>query len=240
LGLKRMFFRINDLRVRYSGAEILKGISLEVGKGETVTLIGSNGAGKTTTLRAISGLKSPTSGDIRFEDKRITMMSPENIVKAGISHVPEDRGLFPFMSVLENLKMGAYLVKDKNLIAEDLERFFLSFPFLKERRAQRAGSLSGGEQQMLAIACSLMAKPRLLLLDEPSKGLSPLMVHEIGRVISNIRLGGTSVLLVEQNARLAFRLAQRGYVLETGSIFLQGQTEDLVRDETVKKAYLGQ
>ena len=236
----RIFFQISNLKINYGGAEILKGISLEVGDSEIVTLIGSNGAGKTTTLRAISGLLLPAFGEIWFEGKKIDRMSPQDIVRTGISQVPQNRALFPFMSVLENLKIGAYLRREKNLIKEDLERFFLSFPVLKERRGQKAGSLSGGEQQMLAIACALMAKPRLVLLDEPSTGLSPIMVTEIGKVVANIHREGTSVLLVEQNARMALGLAHRGYVLETGNIVLSGKAADLARDDSVKRAYMGQ
>jgi branched-chain amino acid transport system ATP-binding protein len=236
----RIFFQLRNLKINYGGAEILKGISLDVGDSEIVTLIGSNGAGKTTTLRAISGLLLPTFGEIWFEGEKIDGMSPQDIVKAGISQVPQNRALFPYMSVLENLKIGAYLRREKNRIKEDLERFFLSFPVLKARHSQKAGSLSGGEQQMLAIACALMAKPRLVLLDEPSTGLSPIMVAEISNIVANIHREGTSVLLVEQNARMALGLAHRGYVLETGSIVLQGKAADLANDESVKKAYMGE
>ena len=236
----RIFFQLSNLKINYGGAEILKGISLEVGDSEIVTLIGSNGAGKTTTLRAISGLLLPAFGEIWFEGEKIDGMSPQDIVKVGISQVPQNRALFPYMSVLENLKIGAYLRREKNLIKEDLERFFLSFPVLKVRHSQKAGSLSGGEQQMLAIACALMAKPRLVLLDEPSTGLSPIMVAEISNIVANIHREGTSVLLVEQNARMALGLAHRGYVLETGSIVLQGKAADLANDESVKKAYMGE
>jgi len=235
-----MLFEIKDLKVHYEGAEVLKGISLELNEGEIVTLIGSNGAGKTTTLRTVSGLKMPTTGEIWFEGKRIDKMSPQDVVKIGIIHVPQGRELFPYMSVSENLKLGAFLRKDRDGINKDLEGLFEHFSVLKERRQQQAGTLSGGEQQMLAIACALMGKPRLLLLDEPSLGLSPLMVREIGRVVRDINQRGTSVLLVEQNARLALRLAHRGYVLETGTIVLQGEAEKLLRSEHVKKAYLGQ
>jgi len=235
-----MLFEIKDLKVHYEGAEVLKGISLELNEGEIVTLIGSNGAGKTTTLRTVSGLKMPTTGEIWFEGKRIDRMSPQDVVKIGIIHVPQGRELFPYMSVSENLKLGAFLRKDRDGINKDLEGLFEHFSVLKERRQQQAGTLSGGEQQMLAIACALMGKPRLLLLDEPSLGLSPLMVREIGRVVRDINQSGTSVLLVEQNARLALRLAHRGYVLETGTIVLQGEAEKLLRSEHVKKAYLGQ
>jgi len=235
-----MLFEIKDLRIHYEGAEALKGISLEVEEGEIVTLIGSNGAGKTTTLRAISGLKRPTSGEIWFEGRRIDQMSPQDVVRIGIIHVPQGRELFPYMSVLENLKLGAFLRRDRGKIKKDLENLLEYFPRLKERSRQQAGTLSGGEQQMLAIACALMGNSRLLLLDEPSSGLSPIMVKEIGKIVSDINQRGTSILLVEQNARLALGLASRGYVLETGNIVLHGEAKELMHSEHVKKAYLGQ
>lgn len=230
---------MSDVVVRYGGAEALKGISLDVAEGEIVTLLGSNGAGKTTTLRTISGLKNAFSGEVRFRDKRIDRVSPQEIVKVGIGHSPQGRALFPYMSVLKNLRLGSFLRRDKGTIDKDLESIFEYFPRLKERKRQLARTLSGGEQQMLSIARALMGRPKLLLLDEPSLGLSPLMVREIGRVILNINQNGTTILLVEQNARLALKLAHRGYVLETGSIALQGKTEDLMQGEIVKKAYLG-
>ncbi len=226
--------------VRYGGAEVLKTVSLEVHEGEIVTLIGSNGAGKTTTLRTISGLKIPTSGEIWFEGKRIDRILPQEIVKMGIGHGPQGRALFPYISVLENLRLGSYLRRDRDRIHKDLEMIFEHFPKLRERKRQQAGTLSGGEQQMLVIGRALMGKPRLLMLDEPSLGLSPLIIQEIGRVVLEINRDGTSVLLVEQNARLALKLAHRGYVLETGTVVLQGKTEDLLSDERVKRAYLGQ
>lgn len=235
-----MLFEIKDLRIHYEGAEALKGISLEVEEGEIVALIGSNGAGKTTTLRAISGLKRPTSGEIWFEGRRIDQMSPQDVVRIGIIHVPQGRELFPYMSVLENLKLGAFLRRDRGKIKKDLENLLEYFPRLKERSRQQAGTLSGGEQQMLAIACALMGNSRLLLLDEPSSGLSPIMVKEIGKIVSDINQRGTSILLVEQNARLALGLASRGYVLETGNIVLHGEAKELMHSEHVKKAYLGQ
>jgi branched-chain amino acid transport system ATP-binding protein len=235
-----MLFEIKDLRVNYEGAEVLKGISLELEDGEIVTLIGSNGAGKTTTLRTISGLKSPTAGEIWFEGSRIDQMSPQDIVRTGIIHVPQGRELFPYISVSENLRLGAFLRRDKGKINKDLENLLEYFPRLKERSRQQAGTLSGGEQQMLAIACALMGNSRLLLLDEPSSGLSPIMVKEIGKIVSDINQRGTSILLVEQNARLALKLAHRGYVLETGMIVMQGRAEDLLQGEIVKRAYLGQ
>jgi len=234
-----MLFDIKDLKVSYGGAEALKGISLEVEEGEIVTLIGSNGAGKTTTLRTISGLERPTSGEIWFEGRRIDQISPQDIVRAGIIHVPQGRELFPFMSVSENLKLGAFLQRDRVKIKKDLGNLLEYFPRLKERSRQQAGTLSGGEQQMLAIACALMGNSRLLLLDEPSSGLSPIMVKEIGKIVLDINQRGTSILLVEQNARLALGLAHRGYVLETGAIVVQGSAKELLRSEHVKKAYLG-
>ena len=235
-----MFLEITDLRVRYGGAEVLNGISLNVEKGEIVTIIGSNGAGKTTTLRTISGLKRPITGEILFQGKRIHGTSAQDIVKMGIGHVPQGRNLFPYMGVLENIRLGAYLQNDKNQIKQSLERIFQTFPVLKARKSQQAGTLSGGEQQMLAIARALMGNPTLLLLDEPSIGLAPIVVREIGKIAVEINQRGTSILLVEQNARLALRLAHRGYVLETGSVVLQGKCEDLLTDKRVKRAYLGQ
>jgi len=234
-----MLLELSDLVVRYGGAEVLKGVSFGVSQGEIVTLIGSNGAGKTTTLRIISGLKNAVSGEIWFEGERIDQRSPQEIVKKGIGHAPQGRALFPYMSVLENLRLGSFLRKDKDIVNKDLEAIFENFPRLKERRQQQARTLSGGEQQMLTIARALMGKPKLLLLDEPSLGLSPLMVREIGRVVISINRNGTSVLLVEQNAQLALKLAHRGYVLETGTVVLQGKTEDLLQGEIVKRAYLG-
>ena len=235
-----MLIHIEDIKVHYGGAEIIKGISLDIGEGEIVTLIGSNGAGKTTVLRTISGLKGSSSGDILYDGKSITQMSPQDIVRAGISLVPEGRGLFQYMSVSENLNIGAYVRNDKKAIIDDLEILYDSFPVLKSRSKQKAGTLSGGEQQMLAIACALMARPELLLLDEPSTGLSPLMVNEIGKIIKEVHQKGTTVLLVEQNARLALGLSMRGYVMETGLIALEGNSIALQNSEHVIKAYLGE
>lgn len=234
-----MLFEIKDLKVSYGGAEALKGISLDVEEGEIVTLIGSNGAGKTTTLRTISRLETPASGEIWFEGRRVDHISPQDIVRAGIIHVPQGRNLFPYMSVIENLRLGAFLQRDMGKIKKNLENLLDYFPRLKERSRQQAGTLSGGEQQMLAIACALMSNSRLLLLDEPSCGLSPIMVKEIGKIVSDINKRGTSILLVEQNARLALGLANRGYVLETGTIVVEGSAKELIRSEHVKKAYLG-
>ena len=234
-----MLLEITALTVRYDGAECLKDISLTVENGEIATIIGSNGAGKTTVLRTISGLKRAAAGEIRFQGKRIDATPAQNIVKSGIGHVPQERNLFAYMTVLQNINMGAYLRKEKHRIKKDLEKIFHMFPVLKSRKKQQAGTLSGGEQQMLAIARALMGNPTLLLLDEPSIGLAPMMVREIGRIAVEINQKGTSILIVEQNARLALRLARRGYVLETGNLVLQGQCQDLLDDHRVKKAYLG-
>lgn len=234
-----MKLEIKDLRVHYGKVEALKGISLEIGEGEAVALMGANGAGKSTTLKAVSGLKKITSGEIRLEGKRIDKISPQDIVKLGVVQIPEGRRLFPNMTVLENLLLGAYLRKDRDGIKKTLEDIYGHFPVLGQRRRQRAGTLSGGEQQMVAIGRALMAKPKLLLLDEPSIGLSPVVVAEIGRVIMDISQGGIAIFLVEQNARLAFKLSQRGYVLETGRLVLHGSTVELASNEYVKKAYLG-
>ena len=235
-----MLFEISGLKVNYGGAEILKGISLKVEQGEVVTLIGSNGAGKTTTLRTVSGLKRPETGEIRFGGMRIDGLPSQDIVRRGIIHVPQGRGLFPYMSVAENLKLGAFLRSDDDAVSAEMAEVLDRFPRLKERGGQMAGTLSGGEQQILAIACALMGRPKLLLLDEPSSGLSPIAVKEIGKAIAHINESGTSILLVEQNARLALKLAQRGYVLETGSIVLEGRAKDLMGSEHIKRAYLGQ
>jgi len=234
-----MLLELREIRVHFGRVEALKGISLGVEQGKIASLVGANGAGKSTTLRAICGLKPPTSGEIWFEGERIDGMPARKIVERGITLVPEGRRIFPQMMVLENLQMGAYLRKDRKGVSRDLEEVFDSFPILKARRKQRAGSLSGGEQQMLAIGRALMAKPRLLLMDEPTLGLSPLMCNEIAKTIARINQSGTTVLLVEQNVRLAFAVAQKGYVLEIGSIVLEGDTKDLVNSEHVRKAYLG-
>ena len=233
------WFTIQNLRIYYGRVEALKGVSLEVDQGAIVTLIGANGAGKSTALRAISGLVRPASGEILFQGKRIDCLSPQDVVRGGIAHVPEGRRVFPFMTVRENLNMGAFRRKDKEEIKKNLEGIFEHFPILRERRNQRAGSLSGGEQQMLAIGRALMSQPTLLLLDEPSLGLAPLMVREVGRIIGEINQRKVGIILVEQNARMALRIAHKGYVLETGSIALQGLASDLIDNEHVKKAYLG-
>ncbi len=235
-----MWLEVRDLVVRYEGAEVVKGVSLHLEPGEIVTLIGSNGAGKSTILRTLSGLKTPAAGEIWFEGVRIDGQRPQTIVKMGMVQVPQDRGLFPYMTVAENLKVGAYLRKDRKATAKDLAEVLSHFPRLKERARQQASTLSGGEQQMLAIATALMCRPRLLLLDEPSMGLSPLMVGEIAKIIREIHEAGTSVLLVEQNSRLALKLASRAYVLETGKIVIEGSAEELLHSEHVRKAYLGE
>ncbi len=230
---------VKDLRVRYGTVEAVKGLSFQVSTGAIVSLIGANGAGKTTSLRALTGLVRPSGGEVRFENALLNGLAPHDIVRLGIALVPEGRRLFPKMTVLENLRMGAYLQTRKADVASTLEMIYQHFPILRERGRQRAGSLSGGEQQMLAIARALMNRPKLLLLDEPSMGLSPIMTAEIGQIIQQINALNVSIILVEQNAMLALTLAQYGYVLETGTLMLQGKAEELLRDEGVKKAYLG-
>jgi branched-chain amino acid transport system ATP-binding protein len=237
---KKMFFEIQNLSVRFGGAQVLKDISIQMEQGEIVTIIGSNGAGKTTALRTISGLKRSSAGKILYQGQEIQTTPPQDIVRMGIGHVTQKRDLFPFMTVQENLKLGAYLNSDKEKLNDDLERVFHIFPMLKSRRRQQSGTLSGGEQQMLAIGRALMGAPDLLLMDEPSIGLAPIVVREIGKVAIEINQAGTSILLVEQNARLALRLSHRGYVLESGHLVLEGNCADLLRDERIKKAYLGQ
>lgn len=233
-------FSVEDVKVHYGKVEALKGISLDVEEQQIVTLIGANGAGKTTLLRTISGLKRPTTGEIWFNEKRIDQFSSREIVREGVAHVPEGRRVFPYMSVLDNLKTGAFTRKDsKNSIQVDLEKVYGHFPILKSRSSQKAGTLSGGEQQMLAMGRALMTNPKLLLLDEPSLGLSPLMVKEIAKIIRDIHREGKSIILVEQNAALALRLAHKGYVIQTGSIVIEGACEDLLNNDAVKKAYLG-
>jgi branched-chain amino acid transport system ATP-binding protein len=230
---------VKDLRVRYGVVEAVKGISFQVEAGAIVSLIGANGAGKTTSLRALTGLVRPSGGAVLFEKTSLIGRAPHDIVRLGIAHVPEGRRLFPKMTVLENLKMGAYLQTRKTEAAAALGMIYEHFPILKQRGGQLAGSLSGGEQQMLAIARALMTRPKLLLLDEPSMGLSPIMTAEIGKIIRQISTMDVSIVLVEQNAMLALTLARYGYVLETGSLVMQGPADDLLRDEGVRKAYLG-
>ena len=230
---------IKDINVHFSVIHALKGISLTVNDGEIVTLIGANGAGKTTTLHTISGIKKPTSGTILLDEQDITKLSAQERVRLGISQAPEGRRVFSSLTVLENLEMGAYLRKDKVQIQDDLERVYERFPRLKDRRKQQAGTLSGGEQQMLAIGRALMSRPKILFLDEPSMGLAPLLVAEIFNIIKDINKAGTTILLVEQNARMALQIAQRAYVLETGSIVLTGTGAELMQSEAIIKAYLG-
>jgi len=232
-------FEIKDLNVHYGVIHALKGISLTVNDGEIVTLIGANGAGKTTTLRTISGLKKPTSGQIILDAKDITNTSAQERVRMGISHVPEGRRVFSNLTVLENLELGAYLRKDREGIAKDLKKVFDLLPVLADRQKQLAGTLSGGEQQMLAIGRALMGRPKILLLDEPSMGLAPLLVQEIFSIIKDVNSNGTTVLLVEQNARMALQIAHRAYVIETGRIVLSGTGAELMESEEIKKAYLG-
>jgi branched-chain amino acid transport system ATP-binding protein len=224
---------------RYGGLHVLKGVSLEVSAGEIVTLVGANGAGKTTLLWAISGFVIPFGGEIEFLGQRISGLSPEVIVKMGISQVPEGRAIFPLMTVVDNLEMGAYVRRDKKEIVADLGQVYELFPILKERKGQLAGTLSGGEQQMLAIARGVMSRPRLFLLDEPSLGLAPLLVEAIGGIIREIQSRGVTILLVEQNVNMALQMASRGYVLEIGKIVLEGTGEELLNNDLVKKAYLG-
>ncbi len=234
-----MLLDVRNIRVHYDKVEAVKGVSLGAEAGMISTLIGANGAGKTTILKAISGLKRLTAGEIRFGDQRIDGMSAHKIVELGIAHVPEGRRPFGLMTVRHNLLIGAYLQKDKKELERVLEEVFHHFPILKERQSQTAKTLSGGEQQMLAMGRALMAKPKVILMDEPSLGLAPLMVVEITRIIDDIKEEGLTVLLVEQNASLALGLADTGYVLETGRMALQGESRELVKNEHVRKAYLG-
>ena len=230
---------VQDLHVYYGEIHALKGVTLGVGKGEIVALLGNNGAGKTTTLKTLSGLLPARSGSVRLEGETLLGVPPHAIVLRGIAHVPEGRRIFNRLTVLENLEMGAYARADAG-IGQDLERVFVLFPRLKERRAQVAGTLSGGEQQMLAIARALMAAPRILLLDEPSMGLAPVLVEQIFETIRDINGQGTTILLVEQNAAMALSIAHRGYVLETGTIVLSGTAADLQENPEVRRAYLGE
>ena len=231
--------KIDNIHVYYGAIHALKGVSLEVRKGEIVTLIGANGAGKSTTLRTVSGLLAPKSGAITFLGENIAGTPAHEIVKHGISQVPEGRRIFAEMSVQENLEMGAFTRKDKAGVAKDFDLVYRRFPRLEERRKQQAGTLSGGEQQMLAMGRALMSRPKLLLLDEPSMGLAPLLIKEIFSIIEDINREGTTVLLVEQNANMALSIAHRAYVMETGRITLQGAAKDLAASEDVRKAYLG-
>lgn len=231
---------VRELQVYYGVIQALKGISFEVNQGEVIALIGANGAGKTTTLQTLTGILPAKSGSIMFEGKDLLKVPAHKIVQMGMAHVPEGRRVFADMTVYENLLMGAYTRKDKNEIAQSLEMVYKRFPRLKERLGQRSGTLSGGEQQMLAMGRALMSKPRIILMDEPSMGLSPIFVNEIFDIIKEVSQGGTTVLLVEQNAKKALSIADRAYVLETGNITLEGKAEDLLHNEAVQKAYLGE
>ena len=230
---------VSDLHTFYGNIEALKGISLEVNEGEIVTLIGSNGAGKSTTLRSISGLTPARQGSIKFEGKEIAETPPQEVVQLGISQSPEGRHCFPRMSVRENLELGAFLRRDSDKVDSDMERVFTLFPRLEERQKQKAGTMSGGEQQMLAIGRALMAEPKLLLLDEPSMGIAPILVERIYETIAEINEGGTTILLVEQNANYALEVSNRGYVLETGKIAVSDESSALRENPEVQKAYLG-
>lgn len=231
--------KVDNIDVYYGAIHALKGISLEVNQGEIVTLIGANGAGKTSTLNTICGLIKPKTGKVYFEGKDITGVATQSIVKLGLTQVPEGRRIFANMPVYENLELGAFLQKDKNEIAANMERVYKRFPRLAERKNQLAGSMSGGEQQMLAMGRALMSKPKLLLLDEPSMGLSPILVKEIFAVIKELNEQGTTILLVEQNAHMALSIADKGYVVETGKIVLAGEAKELMESQEIKKAYLG-
>ena len=231
---------IKDLEVNYGVIKAIKGVSFDVNEGEIIALIGANGAGKTTILHTITGRIQAKKGSIVFDGKELTKTPPHKIVSMGMAHVPEGRRIFQQLSVLENLKLGAYTRKDKSEIASTLKMVYERFPRLEERKNQVAGTLSGGEQQMLAMGRALMSKPRIILMDEPSMGLSPLLVSEIFDIIKVINESGTTVLLVEQNAKKALSIADRAYVLETGNITLSGDAKDLINDESVKKAYLGE
>jgi branched-chain amino acid transport system ATP-binding protein len=234
-----MLLQVENLHVAYGAIRALRGISFQIEQGEVVTLIGANGAGKSTTLRTISGLLRSTEGDVLYRGESLVRTPAERIVSKGICHVPEGRRIFGRLTVQENLEMGAYTRSDSKEISESMERVFASFPRLKERLGQRGGTLSGGEQQMLAMGRGLMSRPALLLLDEPSMGLAPILVEEIFEIIRRINAEGTSILLVEQNAAMALSVAHRGYVLETGSVVLAGTAAELARDPQVQAAYLG-
>ena len=238
--MSNTLLKISGLEVAYGGINAVKGIDLEVREGELVSLIGSNGAGKTTTMKAITGLQPVRNGDIQFLGKSIRGKGAWDIAREGLVMIPEGRGIFTRMTIIENLQMGAFLRKDKAAVAEDLERMLQLFPRLQERRSQLAGTMSGGEQQMLAMARGLMARPRLLLLDEPSMGLSPIMVDKIFEVVQDVYAQGVTVLLVEQNASRALALAYRGYVMESGLVSMSGSGKDLLADPKVRAAYLGE
>ncbi|HEF5870107.1 TPA: ABC transporter ATP-binding protein [Burkholderia cenocepacia] len=232
--------KIKGLQVNYGGIQAVKGVDMEVRQGELVTLIGANGAGKTTTMKAITGLKPYSAGDIEYDGKSIKGIPPHELLKRGLAMVPEGRGIFARMSIVENMQMGAYLRNDKEQIKKDVDRMFGFFPRLKERATQLAGTLSGGEQQMLAMSRAILSKPKLLLLDEPSMGLSPIMVEKIFEVVREISKEGITVLLVEQNARLALQAADRGYVMDSGTVTMEGDAKQMLDDPKVRAAYLGE
>ncbi|MCH5269875.1 MAG: ABC transporter ATP-binding protein [Lachnospiraceae bacterium] len=232
--------KVKDLQVYYGVIQAIKGVSFEVNQGEVIALIGANGAGKTTILHTITGLLTPKSGSVSFEGKEITKIPGHKIVSMGMAHVPEGRRVFANLTVLQNLKLGAYTRKDKKEIEETLQMIYRRFPRLEERKNQVAGTLSGGEQQMLAMGRALMSHPKIILMDEPSMGLSPIFVNEIFNIIKEVSESGTTVLLVEQNAKKALSIADRAYVLETGNIALEGKASDLLNNDSVKKAYLGE
>jgi branched-chain amino acid transport system ATP-binding protein len=232
--------KIKGLQVNYGGIQAVKGVDMEVRQGELVTLIGANGAGKTTTMKAITGLKAFSAGDIEYDGKSIKGVPTHELLKHGLAMVPEGRGIFARMSIVENMQMGAYLRNDTEQIKQDVERMFGFFPRLKERATQLAGTLSGGEQQMLAMARAILSKPKLLLLDEPSMGLSPIMVEKIFEVVRTISKEGITVLLVEQNARLALQAADRGYVMDSGTVTMEGDAKQMLDDPKVRAAYLGE
>ena len=231
--------KVTDLHVSYGAIHAIHGISLEVNEGEIVSLIGANGAGKTTTLHTISGLKKATSGEVSLEGHNLLATDPAKSITLGMAHVPEGRRIFSQMTVQENLEMGAFIVGDKAQIAEDVENVYRHFPRLKERYKQAGGTLSGGEQQMLAIGRAMMSRPRILLMDEPSMGLSPLLVKEIFKIIEELNQSGMTILLVEQNAKMALGIANRAYVLETGKVVMSGDAKEMLADDKVRKAYLG-
>ena len=236
-----VILRVSNIESYYGPIMAIRGVSLEVEKGSIVTVLGANGAGKTTILKTISGVLDPLKGTVEFDGRQIQRVDPDKIVRMGLSHVPEGREVFPFLSVRDNLMMGAYLRRDRDAMLQDLERVYTYFPRLKERQAQPAGQLSGGEQQMLAISRALMNRPKLLLLDEPSLGLSPILVKEIFGIIRRINEEtGAAILLVEQNARMALQVAHRGYVIQTGRIVLQDAAAALLRSDLVRKTYLGE
>lgn len=234
-----MLLEVEDLRIHYDKIEAVKGVSLGLAQGEIITLIGANGAGKTSILKSISGIIKPSSGDIRYNGQSIKALGPHKVVGMGIAHAPEGRRLFKLMTVHDNLRLGAYLIKDKARIAKGFSQVYDRFPILKEKEKQLAGQLSGGQQQMVAIGRAMMAQPKLILMDEPSLGLSPIMIDEIAEIITSLRDSGLSIVLVEQNANLALKLANHGYVLETGTVALDGKADALRNDPNVAKAYLG-